>query len=55
MTKTKRNKPKGFYYDTEHGKYRAQITVDGQKIHLGYFKNQTLASRAYKQAAENYR
>jgi hypothetical protein len=48
---TNKRKPKGYYYDNEHGKYRAQITIDGQKIHLGYFKNQTLAARAYKTAA----
>lgn len=53
MTKTKR--PRGYYYDTEHGKYRAQITINGERIHLGYFKNETQAAAAYRKAATNYR
>lgn len=52
MTK-KSNRPKGFYWDNEHGKYRAQITVNGQRIHLGYFPNKVQAATAYKTAAEN--
>jgi hypothetical protein len=55
MTGTKKNKAKGFYFDAEHNKYRARITVNGTTYHLGYFKNQTLAARAYKEAEANYR
>jgi hypothetical protein len=34
---------------------KSQITVNGEKIHLGYFKTEEEAHEAYKQAYLNYR
>jgi hypothetical protein len=51
-TKTKtKNRPKGYYWDNDAGKYRSQITINGEKIHLGYFSSEKKAAQAYKSAS----
>ncbi len=38
----------------ERGQWRAKITVDGVRLHLGYFANEADAARAYDEAARRY-
>lgn len=45
---------KGVYLRKKTGKYRAQIVVNGRKIHLGYFRTAAEAHEAYKAAAIRY-
>jgi len=45
---------KGISYAKDHKKWRARIWVDGKKIHLGYFKNEIDAAKAYDRAALKY-
>jgi hypothetical protein len=42
---------KGGRWDTARGKWRAEIRVNGQRIHLGRFANPIHAAVAYRQAA----
>jgi HNH endonuclease len=46
--------PKGVYWSKQDRKYKAQIFVKGNKIHLGYFDDPESASRAYAAAAQKY-
>jgi len=43
---------KGYYWDKQNQKWRAQIYIDGKKYHLGYFDNEDDARQAYLQACE---
>src|SRR5437660_1379321 len=45
---------KGVYLHKESGKYKAQITVNGKQIHLGYFTAATEASDVRDAAALKY-
>jgi hypothetical protein len=42
----------GCYFDTKLSKWRAQISINGKKYHLGYFKILKDAEQAYKYALE---
>ena len=44
----------GVTYSKWHSKYRARITVDNEKIHLGYFIKLEDAVRAREEAEEKY-
>lgn len=44
----KNNKPKGYYFDNEKGKYRVRFTRNGQKYHLGYFETEKACKAAIK-------
>lgn len=52
--KTNKSGFKGVYWDKTGSKWRAQIKVNGKKIHLGMFNTPESASEAYIKAAENY-
>lgn len=43
---------KGVCWDKSKGKWKAHITVDGVKKHLGLFSDSAEASAAYRQAAD---
>lgn len=38
----------GVYWDKARGKWRAQASVDGKNVHLGYHKDERDAARAYR-------
>ena len=44
----------GVYFDEEKNKWRAQIRVDGQRIHLGYFDSLALAEGAKARAEREH-
>jgi hypothetical protein len=48
--KLKNKKIKGYYYDENRKRYRAQITINKKKIHLGSFKAPEEAEKAYLEA-----
>jgi hypothetical protein len=45
---------KGVYWDVQRTSFRAQIKVDGRKIHLGLFDSVDDASKAYQKASKFY-
>ena len=45
-----RTKTKGYYFDKQRNKWRAQIRVDGILKHLGYFTEEADAHTAYLNA-----
>lgn len=45
---------KGVSWRKDIEKWRSTITVDAHQIHLGYFKEEILAARAYNDAACKY-
>lgn len=45
---------KGVCVSKEKGKFRATIMSNGKRIHLGYFKNEIDAAKAYDAAARKY-
>jgi len=53
-TKNCSSKYKGVWWDKQLKKYRAQIWFNGNRLHLGYFKNQIDAAKAYDKAAKKY-
>ena len=54
--KRKRNKSgyKGVSWDKQKQKWRAQISIRGKRLHLGYFDNKGLAAYEYNLAAKKY-
>ena len=48
--KLKNKKIKGYYYDKGRKRYRAQITINKKKIHLGSFKTSEEAEKAHLEA-----
>ena len=46
--------PQGVSFDKDRGKFKAQISVFGKKIHLGLFDNADDAMHSYKTAKERY-
>lgn len=56
MDKMSNNKTgyKGVFYVKEKDKYRAQITIHKEKLHLGYWNTAKEAARAYNEAAMRY-
>lgn len=45
---------KGVSYYPQHKKFKSSIMVDGKTIHLGYFKEEIDAAKAYNKAAVKY-
>jgi len=45
---------KGVYWDKRDGKWKAQISVSGKNIHLGYFTDKDEAYAAYRAATEKH-
>lgn len=45
---------KGVFWNTEKGRWRAQIYVNGKLIFLGYFHLEIDAAKAYDQAARHW-
>lgn len=52
--KTSRARFKGVRWDKERRKWKAVITVDGRKVDIGRFADETDAARAYDAAALQY-
>jgi hypothetical protein len=52
MSLVQRNKKdvKGYFFNKANKKYRAEITVRGKRIHLGYFNTPEEALQAYQKA-----
>ena len=49
-----RKKAKGYYWSKNNQKWRAQIYLNKEQIHLGLFKTEQEARNAYLQAKEIY-
>jgi hypothetical protein len=49
-----RSKHKGIAWSNSKNRWRARITVNSRRIHLGYFKSQRDAAKAYDRAALKY-
>lgn len=45
---------KGYYYDKQNKKWRAQIKIENIRKHLGYFKTEEEARTAYEAASAKY-
>lgn len=45
---------KGFYWNKQNKRWRAQIMINKKLKHLGYFANEADARQAYLDAAEHY-
>ena len=45
---------RGRYWYPRHKKWCAKISIDGRKLHLGYFDTAELAARAFDGAARRY-
>jgi hypothetical protein len=45
---------KGYYFDKRYEKYKAEIELNGKKIHLGYFVKEEEAHQAYLNAKAIY-
>jgi hypothetical protein len=43
----------GVYWEKDRNKWRAQITIDGKRKHLGYFNCETASHIAYQKAFNN--
>lgn len=42
---------KGVHWNKSAGKWQVQISINGQRKHLGYFVDETVAARTYDRAA----
>jgi len=49
-----RSNVKGYFFDKKSNKFRAQITLDGRKMCLGFFTNESEARYTYIQAKNKY-
>jgi hypothetical protein len=49
------SKYKGVFMDRRRGKYRAVLSIDGKRKHLGYFNDELDAAKAYDTAAKLHR
>jgi hypothetical protein len=49
-----RSKYKGVDWVKDIKRWRARITVDGRRLHLGFFRDEVDAAKAYDQAAREY-
>jgi hypothetical protein len=47
-------KSKGYTFVKDKNKFRATISIDGKKIHLGYFLEEETAREAYEEAKKKY-
>jgi len=46
---------KGYSWSKSHNRYRAYITINSKKIHIGYYKTEDEAHNAYLEAKEKYK
>ena len=46
-------KIKGYYFNKEKQLFRSQIKINNDSYHLGYFKTEAEANKAYKIAKRN--
>lgn len=44
----------GVYWEKQRNEWRARISVNGKKIHLGFFTDKEEAAKAYHDAKEKY-
>ncbi len=43
----------GVYWERSHNRWRARIVIDGKPKHLGYFKDECEAAKAYERACRS--
>ena len=48
------SKYKGVYWNKKYEKWRARIRINGKQIHIGYFKTEIDAGKAYDKVAMKY-
>ena len=46
------SKYKGIYWDAKKQRWRCRIVIDGEQIHIGTFKSEILAAKAYDEKAK---
>ncbi|MGD2095085.1 MAG: HNH endonuclease [Phycisphaerales bacterium] len=54
LKKNNSSKYRGVWHDKRYNKWRAQISINRKKKHLGYFKDEKEAGMAYDKAAKKY-